>query len=449
MTEHVLPYDHSIVPQETYYDCGPAATQVVLNSRGIQASETDLIHEIGTTVNGTNYVGLVERVLDERLPDARYTSVYIENDPPTQAQKDKLWADLTLSIDAGYGVVMNWVAPPSNYPRGVKGSASPAYGGGTVYHYVSAMGYDDSGARAVWIADSGFQPFGYWITFEQCASLIPPKGYAYADVVAPPPPPPPPPTWADRRIPVLAAAAGITHDKAASIVDTMSQGLALARCTNVNRAAMFIAQTRHESDQFRATQEYDSGANHGDPGETTDRWRYKGRTWIQITWQSHYAEFGAWAHAQGLIDDPDQFVNDPASLADMRWAGIGAAWYWITPHQGHNLINDDADRADVRAVTYTINGGYNGLAERTAYFNQALAQGDALLTLLTPQQGGPLMALTDDEQKELLDKTRYIYDQVGPGFDMWGEDGDLGRNDKGQRRTLRAGLAALMRKVGA
>ena len=56
-------------------------------------------------------------------------------------------------------MIMNWVAPPWNYPRGVKGSISPAYRGGTVYHYVAAMGYDDTpGARAVWIADSGFWP---------------------------------------------------------------------------------------------------------------------------------------------------------------------------------------------------------------------------------------------------------------------------------------------------
>lgn len=61
----------------------------------------------------------------------------------------------------------------------------------------------------------------------------------------------------------------------------------------------------------------------------------------------------------------------------------------------------------------------------------------------------PLDALTPDEQHELLDKTRYIFDQLGPGFDEWGEDGDLGRNAQGLRRTLRAGLAALMRKVGA
>ena len=86
------------------------------------------------------------------------------------------------SIDAGWGVIMNGVAPPWNYPRGVKGSISPAYHGGTVYHYVAAMGYDDTpGARAVWIADSSFAPFGYWCGFDQVATLIPPKAYTYAD----------------------------------------------------------------------------------------------------------------------------------------------------------------------------------------------------------------------------------------------------------------------------
>lgn len=193
MTEKVLGYDRSIVPQEKGWDCGPAATQVVLNGLGIQATEDQLIREIGTTTNGTDYVGLIERVLDRRLPDARYTSVYLEQDPPTAAQKDALWRHIVQSINAGYGVVMNWVAPPGNKPRGVKGSQSPAYSGGTTYHYVACMGYDDAGERALWIADSGFRPFGYWISFDQATSLIPPKGYAYAaaGVVAPPAAQPP------------------------------------------------------------------------------------------------------------------------------------------------------------------------------------------------------------------------------------------------------------------
>lgn len=196
MTEHVLPYDRNVVPQETGYWCGPAATQVVLNTRGIFVNESELARQIGTTTAGTDYVGLIERALDQRVPDAQYTSVYIDSDPPTQTQKDRLWADIVNSINAGYGVVMNWVAPPSNYPRGVKGSTSPSYRGGTVFHYVACMGYDDADSRAVWIADSGFQPQGYWISFDQCASLIPPKGYCYAavPVAAPAQPAPSGPT---------------------------------------------------------------------------------------------------------------------------------------------------------------------------------------------------------------------------------------------------------------
>lgn len=191
MTEHVLAYDRSIVPQEKYWDCGPASAQVVLNGRGVIVSEDDLIDRIGTTVNGTDYVGLVENALNRLLPDAHYTSVYLENDPPTQEQLDTLWANLVRSIDAGYGLVLNWDAPPSNHPVGVKGSQSPDYGSGEIFHYVPAMGYDDAGERAVWIADPGFDPFGYWVSFDQCARLIPPKGYTYANTAPAPATPPP------------------------------------------------------------------------------------------------------------------------------------------------------------------------------------------------------------------------------------------------------------------
>ena len=180
-TEKVLAFDQSIVRQDTDYDCGPAAIQVVLNSLGINIAESDLCVEIGTTENGTDCVQMIERVLDQRLPGATYTSVNLPNDPPTQEQREALWANIVRSIDAGFGVIMNWDAPPNNYPRGVKGSVSPNYHGDPVLHYVACMGYDSNPAlRAVYIADSGFDPYVYWISFDQAASLIPPKAYAYA-----------------------------------------------------------------------------------------------------------------------------------------------------------------------------------------------------------------------------------------------------------------------------
>ena len=101
--EKVLPYDHSIVPQETGYWCGPAATQVVLNSRGIYVAESDLARSIGTHTGGTDYVGLIERDLDRRVPQAGYMSVYMPNDPPTSAQRERLWRDLVRGINAGWG----------------------------------------------------------------------------------------------------------------------------------------------------------------------------------------------------------------------------------------------------------------------------------------------------------------------------------------------------------
>ena len=194
--EIVLPYDHGITPQETGYWCGPASTQVVLNGQGIFVSEQDLANEMGTHGGGTDYIGQIETVLDNRVPHMSYITVNQPYDPMSHEDKERLWANLVRSMadEPRGGVVMNWVAPPGNYPIGIKGSESPHYGGGTIYHYVACMGIDDTdpNLRACWIADSGFYPFGYWCAFEQVSTLIPPKGYCYAAVEPTGPPVPPP-----------------------------------------------------------------------------------------------------------------------------------------------------------------------------------------------------------------------------------------------------------------
>lgn len=180
MAEKMLDYARGIVPQETPYWCGPASTQVVLNGHGIRETEKSLAAQLGTHTGGTDHVGLFPGVLN-KYTNAGYYSRTMPNDPATREQVERLWSDITASINGGHGVVANIVAPMSNYPRGVKGSASPRYVGGTVYHYVALMGYDDNpSARAVWVADSGFQPQGYWVSFDQLATLIPPKGYVAA-----------------------------------------------------------------------------------------------------------------------------------------------------------------------------------------------------------------------------------------------------------------------------
>ncbi|WP_249338057.1 C39 family peptidase [Tsukamurella paurometabola] len=388
MTEKLLPYDRSIVPQETGFWCGPASSQIALNTRGVQAAEVDLARELGTTVNGTNHVGLIRDLLNRRLPGANYKAIFLENDPPSEAQKNTLWANLVRSIDAGYGVVMNWVAPPSNYPRGVKGSVSPRYGGGVVYHYVTAMGYDDI-ERAVWIADSGFQPQGYWISFDQCASLIPPKGYAFADVAAPVVQLPVP-ARASLTAESLSEAMGgaLPLDRYRALLPALNDALIQCGCTTVDRAAMWLAQVGHESGGLKWMEEIADGSAYegrADLGNTQpgDGRRFKGHGPIQITGRYNHAKVSEWAFSKGLVPTPTFFVEQPQQLASDKYGFLGVVWYWTVARD----MNSYADRNDILGATRAVNGGTNGLDDRTQRWNRCRAMGDRIL----PNSGGFLM----------------------------------------------------------
>lgn len=181
--EKMLPYSRDQVTQDTGYFCGPASCQTVIRAAtGKLIDEFALAVELGTTDEGTSSIDHMPPVLNRYIPGALYEYRVMPNDPPTPTQTELLWDDITASIAAGHGVIANIVAPPDNYPRGVNGSISPAYSGGTVFHYIAIMGTgeDENGDPCVWVADSGFWPYGYWLGLEQLATLIPPKGYAYS-----------------------------------------------------------------------------------------------------------------------------------------------------------------------------------------------------------------------------------------------------------------------------
>lgn len=182
MADIVLPHNTTIIPQETFYWCGPASTQVVLDVRGIASTETDLARQLGTTRNGTNHIGLITDLLNRNV-EADYVTRQIPGNDATPAQRELLWSDIRASILGGYAVVCNVMVPPSNYPRGTRGE-KPAYGGGTVYHYFTVVGFN-ADTREVFVADSGFQPFEYWMSVDQLASCIAGKGYTATPNVAP------------------------------------------------------------------------------------------------------------------------------------------------------------------------------------------------------------------------------------------------------------------------
>ena len=167
LSQHVLNVDYQV--QETGYWCGPAATRIALSARGIYVSQADMAAQLGTTTNGTDWIGQVTGVLDNYV--GWYETKEMPNDPPTQGQKDLLWNDIVLDINNGYAIVANIVAPPNNHP--------PGYPNETIYHYFTVIGYDDANMTVLIADPASFQGNQiYWLTFDQLASLIPPKGYS-------------------------------------------------------------------------------------------------------------------------------------------------------------------------------------------------------------------------------------------------------------------------------
>ena len=59
------------------------------------------------------------------------------------------------------------------------------------------------------------------------------------------------------------------------------------------------------------------------------------------------------------------FLSNPDLLLTEANSMISALWYW----NKHN-INALADKNDIKGVTRTINGGFNGLADRKDLFNK-------------------------------------------------------------------------------
>lgn len=124
------------------------------------------------------------------------------------------------------------------------------------------------------------------------------------------------------------------------------------------RAAHFLAQCAHESDDFVTTVEYASGddyngrANLGNtqPGDGP---RFKGRGLIQLTGRTNYQHYGDLLGID-LVDSPEKAADPATSL-------LIACQFWTL-----NGLNAFADKDWVMTITRHINGGFDGLADRKA-----------------------------------------------------------------------------------
>lgn len=130
------------------------------------------------------------------------------------------------------------------------------------------------------------------------------------------------------------------------------------------RQAAFLAQLAHESAELRYFEEIaDGSAYEGrtDLGNTQpgDGKRYKGRGPIQLTGRRNYRAAGA------ALDLPLELKPEMAAQISVGFRVAG--WYWTT-----RKLNALADACHFEAITKSINGGYNGLAQRHRYYERAL-----------------------------------------------------------------------------
>jgi putative chitinase len=135
--------------------------------------------------------------------------------------------------------------------------------------------------------------------------------------------------------------------------------------TTAKRQAAFLAQVSHESGELRYTLELADGTGYegrADLGNTKpgDGAHYKGRGLIQITGRTNYEACG------NVLDLP--LIIDPSLLEVPAGACRSAAWFW----QSRGL-NGFAEADKFSSITKTINGGYNHLDERLAYWLRARA----------------------------------------------------------------------------
>lgn len=141
---------------------------------------------------------------------------------------------------------------------------------------------------------------------------------------------------------------------------------------NINttlRVAHFLSQIAHESAELQYTEElgnasyfkkYDGRKDLGNviPGDGA---KYKGRGLIQITGRANYKAYKDFCGFDVLAQ--------PQLLAQPLGATRSACWFWKT--KGLNAL---ADADDLIKITKRINGGTNGLQERTAYLKRAKQQ---------------------------------------------------------------------------
>jgi putative chitinase len=167
---------------------------------------------------------------------------------------------------------------------------------------------------------------------------------------------------------ILEQAWGIRHDRALKFADALDNAMLHYEINTPVRAAAFLAQIGHESGRglyvremwgpTAAQKRYEGRLDLGNT-EPGDGFRFRGRGLIQITGRDNYRRVAA---ALGI-----DCVEHPELLEQPCAAALSAAWFWA-----ENECNALADAGATTLITRRVNGGLNGLQERTELYRRAL-----------------------------------------------------------------------------
>lgn len=131
------------------------------------------------------------------------------------------------------------------------------------------------------------------------------------------------------------------------------------------RLAAFLGQIKHESGDFRFTEEAGDGSlwegrrylGNTEPG---DGERFKGRGFMMLTGRENYRTMS--------VTTGVDLLSNPEMLKEPNVGLLVAAAFWTSRE-----LNTLADTRDWAGITRRISGGTNGLDDRVANIEQALA----------------------------------------------------------------------------
>ena len=167
-------------------------------------------------------------------------------------------------------------------------------------------------------------------------------------------------------------------------------------------------------------------------------------------WDTAWANGNATANAESITIEhsnspgPDYPISDATIEEGAHLAAALCIGYGLGRPQFGVNIRDHREFYGTSCPYHLANGGkyHARYMQRAQYWFDHMTKKPAPAPAPAPiPEEGFLMALSDAEQRELLQKTRDIHAQLGP----WPQ---LGKNDKGQNLTLVDAVADSRRKAG-